>query len=134
MRHLYLPLLMLFLCSTLSAQDIPVKQDSLKLERGRSTEPQTDSLTFNRNETVPLRLPRLNPAENLAPQFTPYERHRVSLYRERGSSLLPPIHWTGAASDFINTKSRTAVASMIPARNILIYSSATLGLVETPYF
>ncbi|MFA5210011.1 MAG: hypothetical protein WC403_06810 [Proteiniphilum sp.] len=91
MRQFYLPLLMLFFCSTLSAQDIPIKQDSLMLERGRPSEVTIDSLTVDRNETVPLRLPRLNPAENLSPQFTPYERHRISLKRERGTSLLPPI-------------------------------------------
>ena len=134
MRQFYFPLLMLFFCSTLSAQDIPIKQDSLMLERGRSSEVTIDSLTVDRNETVPLRLPRLNPAENLSPQFTPFERHRISLNRERGPSLLPPIHWSGAASDFINTKSRTAIASMMPTRNTLIYGAATLGLVETPYF
>ncbi len=111
-----------------------MKQDSLNLERGRSTERPTDSLTFNRNETVPLRLPRLNPAENLAPQFTPYERHRISLNREKGPSLLPPIHWNGVASDLIDTKSRTAIATMLPAPNLLLYNSVTLGLVETPFF
>jgi len=134
MRHLYLPLLFLFLCPTLHAQDIPVKQDSLKLESGKSTEQLIDSLTINHNETVPLRLPRLNPIENMEPQFTPYERHRISLKRERGTSLLPPIQWSGAATDLINSKSRTAVATMLPAPRLLLYGSTTLGLVETPYF
>ena len=134
MRHVYFPLLLLFIYSAIYAQDIPLKQDSLKLETGRSTEMKIDSITFDRNEAVPLRLPRLNPAENLEPQFTPYERHRISLNRERGSSLLPPVHWSGAASDLINAKSRTAVATMLPAPRLLLYSSTTLGLVETPYF
>ena len=134
MRHLYLPLLLLFICSTLHAQDIPVKQDSLKMETGRSTKQPIDSLTFNRNEMVPLRLPRLNPIENMEPQFTPYQRHSVSINRERGRSLLPPIHWSGAATDLINSKSRTAVAMMQPAPKLLLYNSLTLGLVETPYF
>ena len=134
MRHVYFPLLLLFICSTLHAQEIPVKQDSLRLETGRSTDLKTDSMTFDRNETIPLRLPRLNPVENLKPQFTSYERHCISLNRERGNSLLPPVHWSGAASDFINAKSRTAVATMLPSPRLLLYSSLTLGLVETPFF
>jgi len=134
MRHVYISLLLLFIYSTIYAQDNPLKQDSLRLETGRSLELKTDSMTSDRNETIPLRLPRLNPAENLEPQFTPYERHRISLNRERGNSLLPPVHWSGAATDFINTKSRTAVATMLPAPRLLLYSSTTLGLVETPYF
>lgn len=134
MRHVYLPLLLLFICSTLHAQDIPVKRDSLRLQTGTATDKKTDSLTPDRNKTIPLPLPRLNPAENAEPQFTPYERHRISLNRESSHSLLPPVYWSGAASDFINTKSRTAVATMQPAPDLLLYSSVTLGLVETPYF
>jgi hypothetical protein len=134
MRRFYLSMMMLLLLTSLHAQDIPVKQDSLRLETGKSTEQEIDSLTIDRNETVPLRLPRLNPAENLEPQFTPYQRHIVTINREKSNTLLPPIQWSGAASDRINSKSRTAVATMLPARNLLLYGSATLGLMETPYF
>ncbi|WP_298649916.1 hypothetical protein [uncultured Proteiniphilum sp.] len=133
MRRFYFPLLMiLFFVYTKSfAQDIPVKGDSLDLKTGVTGElpKQADSL---RSGQLPLRFPRLNPAENLLPQFTPYQR--FTLTPQHSDTNLPPIHWHGAASDFINTKSRTAIATTMPMPGLLLHSSATIGLVETPFF
>lgn len=110
------------------AQELPVKHDSLKLDL--SFPSQTDSIQPG---PLPLRLPHLNPTENLLPQFTPYQRFTLSS-RHTNDTRFPPVHWDGVASDFINSKSRTAIASMTPTSNLLLYSSATLGLVETPFF
>lgn len=127
-RFFWFLLISLFLASAKSeAQELPSKNDSLRL---RFSEPPTDS---TRSLALPLRLPRLNPAENLLPQFTPYQHHTLSPPRVNDTGF-PPIQWDGASSDFINSKSRTAIASAMPAPNLFMYSSATLGLVETPFF
>jgi hypothetical protein len=135
MKRFYVPLLMiLFFVQTKSfAQDIPVKLDSLDLKTGITggLPKQADSL---RSGQLPLRLPRLNPAENLLPQFTPYQRFTLTSQHTDKDTNLPPIHWHGTASDFINTKSRTAIATTMPIPNLLLHSSATIGLVETPFF
>jgi len=131
MRRFYLPMMMLLLLTSLHAQD-PVRQDSLKTDiTAAPLQKQTDSI---KSGNVFLKLPRMNPTENLQPQFTPYDRFALSPQRSIHDSGLSAIQWNGVASDFINSKSRTAVATMLPARNLLLYGSATLGLVETPYF
>lgn len=130
----FIPLLIIFFVAStkIFAQDIPVKTDSLELKTGISGElpKQIDSL---RTRQLPLRLPRLNPAENILPQFTPYQKFSITPQQSIKKSNLPPIHWNGAASDFLNTKSRTAIASMMPTSRLLLHSSATLGVVETPF-
>lgn len=133
MKRLLYIFIPIFLLTNLSgwAQEVPVKQDSLKLDLPGSIHADSTQL---KPGTLPLRLMRLNPAENLLPQFTPYHRYTLSPQPTVTDSWLPPIHWDGAASDFINTKSRTAIASMLPSPRLLLYSSATLGLVETPFF
>jgi len=133
MKHNYLLLLLLLLSLSLSgfAQEIPVKRDSLKTGVTSPMARQPDSV---RSVYLPLRFPRLNPAENLEPQFTPYERHTVSPQPGNRSSGLPAVHWSGAASDYFNSKRRTAVAAIMPLPGLLLYSSVTLGLVETPWF
>ncbi len=135
MKHFYIPFLMiLFFIQTKSfAQDIPVKPDSLDLKTGIAggLPKQADTLKAGQ---LPLRLPRLNPAENLLPQFTPYQRFTLEPQHSDKETNFPPIHWHGAASDFINSKSRTAIATTMPASNLLLHSSATIGMVETPFF
>lgn len=130
MRRLFcFTLLFLFFSGLISwAQEVPIKQDSLKRDLIDPT--RTDSIQA---DPLPVRLMRLNPAENVMPQFTPYQRYTLFPQQSRESGL-PPIHWEGASSDFINSKSRTAIASMSPAQRLLLYSTATIGLVETPYF
>ncbi len=112
------------------AQEFSVKRDSLRFEiPGRA---KTDS-TLSKSKPLPSRLMPLNPMENLQPKFTPYHRFTLSTQYSKESKF-PPIYWDGASSDFILSKSRTAIASMMPTPRLQLYSSATLGLVETPYF
>lgn len=132
MRRLCIPLLLSYLFSTGVAQDITVRQDSLKTIIATGTLRQQKDTVQSRN--VSLKLPRLNPAMDMHPQLIPYQRFTVSTPSASASRLLPPIYWRGVASDYINSKSRTAIATTMPARNLLLHSSATLGLVETPWF
>ncbi len=135
MKRFYLPLLIiLFFAQVKSfAQEIPVREDSLKLKSGVTGEfpQQADSI---KSGQLPLKLPRLNPAENLLPQFTPYQRFTLKPQQTEKETILPPIHWYGTGSDYFNSKSRTAIATMMPSNRLLLHSSATIGMVETPMF
>lgn len=136
MKYFIVPLLLMFIVFAQSksfAQEIPVKQDSLdlKTEVTGDLPKSSDSLRTNQ---LPLRLPRLNPTENFLPQFTPYHRINIKPQQEERENFLPPILWHGAQSDFINSKSRTAIATTMPSPRLLMYSSATIGMVETPFF
>ena len=131
MKTKKLLLLLLFFCSSvlIFAQEKVVKPDSLKT----GNQPPLNLPDSLGAKELELKLPRLNPAEELQPQFSPYDRMTVSpnVYPAMEAPL---VHWYGASSDFINSKSRTAVALIMPIPNLSLYSSATLGLVETPYF
>lgn len=133
-RFFFLLLTILIIAYTNSfAQDTPVKPDSLDMKTGVSggLQQQTDSL---RPGQLPLRLPRLNPTENFLPQFTPYQRFTLAPQHTNKDTDIPPIQWHGVASDFLTTKSRTAIATMMPTSQLLLHSSATIGMVETPFF
>lgn len=135
MKRFYVPLLMIIVFAHMKifAQDVQVKPDSLDLKTGITggLPKSADSLQSGQ---LPLRLPRLNPAENFLPQFTPYQRFSLTPQYTDKDTNLPPVYWHGAASDFINTKSRTAIATTMPTPNLLLHSSATIGMVETPFF
>jgi hypothetical protein len=135
MNRIYIPLLIVlfFTQARIFAQDVPLKQDSLDRKTGVSGELPTQSDSLKSGQ-LPLKLPRLNPAENLMPQFTPYQRFSLTPQQTNKETYFPPVHWHGAASDFINTKSRTAIATTMPMPNLLLHSSATIGMVETPFF
>ncbi len=132
MKRFCLLLLVTFFLSEGFAQDIPVKNDSLKREVSPKIHSQgTDSL---KSGSISLKLPRLNPVTNLQPQFTPHQRFTINMPYRTPDSSLPRIQWSGVASDFITSKSRTAIAATMPTPNLLLHSSTTLGLVETPWF
>ena len=131
MKYFYLSLLLFSFCASGFAQDIPLKRDSLKTDITTPLPGQPDSVE---SVDLPLKFLRLNPVENLQPQFTPYDRHTVSPQPGNRSSGLPTVHWSGAAADYFNSKRRTAVAAIMPLPGLLLYSSVTLGLVETPWF
>lgn len=133
MKHFYIAFLMilLFVHTKSFTQDVREVPDSLKTGINKGLQGGADSLKPGQ---LPLRLPRLNPAENLLPQFTPYQRFTLKPQHADNDSWLPPVHWNGAASDFLTTRSRTAVASMMPSPNLLLHSSTTLGMIETPFF
>lgn len=81
-----------------------------------------------------LKLPRFNPVDNLQPQFSPFDRHFVlPQYSSQNTGILP-IQWDGVSSNFINSKSSTAIARTVLFERLFIYSTATLGIIETPFF
>lgn len=129
MKKIFLFLFFLSLSVIVFAQEKVVTPDSLKADVKQSID-LPDSLATDK---IPLKFPRLNPAENLQPQFSPYERVFISP-QYAYPSIKTPVRWYGTSSDFINTKSRTAIAVMYPMPRLSLYSSATLGLVETPFF
>lgn len=125
-------ILLFFVCSwsILFAQEKVVKSDTLKTE----SESSVKLSDMSQSGTVFLKLPRTNPIENLQPQFTPYNRITITRPYYIKSNKKPTVQWDGSASDFINTKSRTAIASISPTSAMTAYSAVTLGLVETPQF
>ena len=132
MKRFCLLVLLIFQLSEGFAQDIPMKQDSLK--RDVPSELRFQGIDSLKSENFSLKLPRLNPVTDLQPQFTPHNRFILNIPYHTTNSSLPPIQWCGVASDFITSKSRTAIAATMPVPNLLLHSSATLGLVETPWF
>ena len=105
------------------AQEFSVKRDSLKFEApGRI---KTDS-TLSKTKPLPSRLMPLNPMESLQPRFTPYKRITLSTQYSKESKF-PPIYWDGVGSDFILSKSRTAIA-MMPTPRLLTLLIRHLGL------
>lgn len=134
MKHLYFAFLMFFsIVAGSQAQEIPIEHDTLKVKTGigGGLPENSDSL---KPIQLPLKLPRLNPAENFLPQFTPYQSFNLMPQQGIGENNFPPIYWSGAASDFINSRSRTAIATMMPTNRLMLHSSATLGMIETPMF
>lgn len=132
MKRFCLLVFLTFLLTEGFAQDISEKQDSLK--RDVPTEVRFKGIDSLKSENFSLKLPRLNPVTDLQPQFTPHNRYILNMPYRTSDSFIPPIQWSGVASDYITSKSRTAIAATMPAPNLLLHSSATLGLVETPWF
>lgn len=85
-------------------------------------------------EHINLKFPRLNPLDILQPQFSPFNNFTLMPQQYTRNGILPDIHWNGFASDFLFSKSRTAIASTMPSRRLLLHSAATLGVIETPFF
>lgn len=125
-----LPVLLFFVVTVVTAQERPVKPDSLKTGNLSAPELKADSL---QEQPIGLKFPRLNPLENLEPQYTPYNNITITPYSTHTTDA-PKVQWHGASSDFIHSRSRTAIATTMPLPRLLLYSSLTLGVVETPYF
>lgn len=89
---------------------------------------------MNRSGQAIIKLPRLNPADKIQLQFSPFYKFNLSTPQYTGYGPLPEVNWNGVASDFIFSKSRTAIASTMPTNRLLLHSSATIGIIETPFF
>ena len=105
--------------------------DSTKIDL---TKPIIIENELNSYDQINLKFPRLNPADKLQPQFSPFDNFTLTPRRYIRNSILPEIHWNGIASDFIFSKSRTAIATTMPSQRLLLHSAATIGIIETPYF
>ena len=134
LRHLRQLLIITFLLTAYigNAQEATATYpDSTKLDL---TKPILIENELNSFDQINLKFPRLNPADKLQPQFSPFQRFTLTPPNYTRNGILPDIHWNGIASDFIFSKSRTAVATAMPTRRLLLHSSATLGIIETPFF
>lgn len=135
MKRIFITLLILLLAarSEIHSQETPTTPDSVK---SKTVLP--SNLPMHRDSLfggpLPIKLPRLNPIENHLPQYTPYQSFTLTPQPSAGNGILPPIHWQGAASDFLFSKSRTAIATTLPTPRLLLHSSGTLCMVETPFF
>ncbi len=133
-RYYVIPLLLILFNSLINysfSQERTSIADSLKLGLPDKLEVYGDSI---KTKGVYLKLPKLNPTEKLQPQFSPYDRLIVPPIYYTGGSGLPHIHWDGVSSSHINIKSSTVIARTMPSDGLIIYSTATLGIVETPFF
>lgn len=131
LKH-YLLLAFLLTVSLSYAQETSVKYpDSIKIDL---TNPILIENELNSYNQINLKFPRLNPADKLQPQFSPFDKFTLSPQQYTGYGKMPEVLWNGIASDFIFSKSRTAIASTMPTNRLILHSSATIGLIETPFF
>jgi hypothetical protein len=130
-----LTLLLLFLSGLLTlpvkAQENLIRKDSIKLPSRESHVSTTDSaVTSGVSVTIPTIHPVLGKGGLQYNRFSDFSIAPYLTPRTQRSN----IQFHGTGSDDINSKSRTAVATYTPAPRISLYSAATLGLVETPFF
>lgn len=108
-----------------------IYHDSTKLDISK---PIVIENRLDNSDQINLKFPRLNPADKLQPQFSPFYNFTISPTQYTRNGILPEIYWNGVASDFIFSKSRTAIATTMPSQRLLLHSSATIGIIETPFF
>ncbi|MDO5522668.1 MAG: hypothetical protein Q4G48_01330 [Bacteroidia bacterium] len=114
-----------------NAQENPVRKDSLKSIPDAPLPLQSDSAAM---EGVSITIPTIHPILGKDGfQYNRFSDFSVNPYRmpRTGTS---GVRFSGAGSDNINSKSRTAIAAYSPVNRLNIYTAATLGLVETPFF
>lgn len=113
------------------AQENMIKKDTLKLPEHQIQMPVADSTSA---DGIKINIPTTHPIlgkDGLYPNrfsdfsINPYIAPRTGLSH---------VQFHGAANDEIFSKSRTAIAAYTPAPRLSLYSGATLGLVETPFF
>lgn len=122
----------LFLCVlTINAQETTTNKDSLKIKLDNSLLLPSDSA---RSSDVRITIPTIHPVLGKDGfQYNRFNDFSINPY------LMPRtnrsgINFHGTGTDNINSKSRTAIATYSPAPRLGLYSAATLGLVETPFF
>src|SRR5690606_13306417 len=131
LRYFFMITSLFTVCLSYAQETTVVYPDSTKIDL---TKPILIENELNNYDQINLKFPRLNPADKLQPQFSPFDKYTLSPKYYIKNSLLPEIHWNGIVSDFIFSRSRTAIASTMPSRRLLLHSAATLGLIETPFF
>lgn len=130
---LFLLLIMFMPMLPISAQEHTPKKDSLKILIGKQELLQSDS-TASVPAAIRIFNPKIDPA--IGKETLSYDRiNNLSISNYLFPRTAPSgIRFYGVGSDYIHSKSRTAVATYSPVSHMDIYSAATLGLVETPYF
>ena len=114
-----------------NAQENPTRKDSLRVTSDKPLPLQSDSVL---SDGFTIAIPTLHPIIGKGGlQYNRFNDFSVNPY------LMPRtpssnVRFYGTGSDNINSKSRTAAAIYSPAPRMSLYSAATLGLVETPFF
>ncbi len=127
----FLFILMFPALQSVTAQENPIRKDSLKIATDKPLPLRSDSATA---DEMRITIPTIHPVigkDGL--QYNRFNDFSVNPYRmpRTGTS---GVQFHGTGSDNINSKSRTAIAAYSPVPRMSLYSAATLGLVETPYF
>jgi len=113
------------------AQENPTRKDSLRTIPGNPLSLTSDSVA---PDGVSVTMPTIHPVVGKGGlQYNRFNDFTVNPY------LMPRtqpsgVRFYGTGSDNINSKSRTAAATYLPVPRMSLYSAATLGLVETPFF
>lgn len=120
---------MLFAVQHGLAQDANLKKDSLKLQPLERSPLSADSLTPDKSVLEPVIRPidRFNPSALYNANRNAFSLNNV-VQTEKPSIIQP----YGSTEQFINSKSSMAGALFMVSPRLNFYSSATLGLVETP--
>ena len=121
----------LFVAIFAQAQEVSINTDSLRLPKNNL--PATIGNPFLKREAK-INISTTHPAfgkDGLqANRFNDFSINPYLVPRTQVSNL----QFHGAANDAIFSKSRTAIASYAPLPRLVMFSGATLGLVETPFF
>lgn len=127
--YIFLFLLMFLAIQSASAQEGPVRKDSLKIASDKPL--QSDSATA---EGVTITIPTIRQiiGKN-GSQYNRYNNFSINPYLSPRTGT-GGVQFHGTGSDNINFKSRTAIATYSPISRMNLYSAATLGLIETPFF
>lgn len=113
------------------AQENTLRKDSLKFSADKPLPVQTDSVKADRMD---IAIPTINPSMGKdGLQHNRFNDFSVNPYLVPGTNP-SRIQFFGTGSDYVNSKSRTAVATYSPVAGISLYSAASLGLIETPFF
>lgn len=123
--------LMFLVFYSVCAQENPIRKDSLRIIPKNPLFLPSDSAAPG---GVSVIIPTIHPIVGKdGLQYNRFNDFTVNPYlmsRTQPSG----VQFYGTGSDNINSKSRTAVATYSPVPRISLYSAATLGLVETPFF
>lgn len=116
---------------SVNAQESPVKRDSLKITPDKPLPLQSDSIA---SEGITITIPTIHPIIGKDGfQYNRFNNFSVNPYLSPRTTP-SGVQFYGTGSDNINSKSRTAIASYSPISRMNLYSAATFGLIETPFF
>ena len=118
------------LCSV-NAQENPIRKDSLRIiPKNPFSLPSDSAASGGVSVTIPTIHPVVGKDGLQHNRFSDFSVNPYLMPRTQPSG----VQFYGTGSDNINSKSRTAVATYSPVPRMSLYSAATLGLVETPFF
>ena len=123
--------LFLLILSVNAQENTTVRKDSLKVSTDKPLLLKSDSVS---TDGVSITIPTTNPIVGKDGfQHNRFNDFSINPYLTPRTNP-SQVQFFGTGSDFIHSKSRTAIATYSPISRLNLYSAATLGLVETPFF